>query len=49
VRVVSQAEYQDWISHQKPYLTDALKKELKMTAAKSNKVQASSNTLALNN
>jgi len=49
VRVVSQAEYQDWISHQKPYLTDALRKELKMAAAKSNKSQASSNTLALNN
>jgi len=49
VRVVSRAEYQDWISHQKPYLTDALKKQLKMAAAKSGKVQASSNTLALNN
>ncbi len=49
VRVVSRAEYQDWISHQKPYLTDALKKQLKMAAAKSGKVQTSSNTLALNN
>ena len=49
VRVVSQAEYQDWISHEKPYLTDGLKKELKMAAAKSGKAQVSSNTLALNN
>jgi cytochrome c oxidase subunit 2 len=49
VRVVSRAEYQDWISHQKPYLTDALRQQLKMAAAKSNKSQASSNTLALNN
>jgi cytochrome c oxidase subunit 2 len=49
VRVVSQAEYQDWISHQKPYLTDALKQQLKMAAAKSGKGQTSSNTLAINN
>ncbi|HZY39206.1 MAG TPA: cytochrome c oxidase subunit II [Mucilaginibacter sp.] len=49
VRVVTQAEYQDWIAHQKPYLTDALRQQLKMAAAKSGKVQASSNTLALNN
>jgi cytochrome c oxidase subunit 2 len=49
VRVVSQAEYQDWIAHQKPYLTDGLKKELKMAAAKSGKAEVSSNTLALNN
>ena len=49
VRVVSQAEYQDWISHQKPYLTEALKQQLKMAAAKSGKVPTSSNPLALNN
>ena len=49
VRVVSQAEYQDWITHQKPYLSDALKKELKMAAVKSTKAPVSSNTLALNN
>jgi len=30
VRVVTQEEYQDWLSKQKPYLTDGLKKELKM-------------------
>ncbi|RYE05131.1 MAG: cytochrome c oxidase subunit II [Rickettsiaceae bacterium] len=29
-RVVKQAEYQDWISKQKPYLNDQLKKDLKM-------------------
>jgi cytochrome c oxidase subunit 2 len=49
VRVVSQAEYQDWISHQKPYLTPALRQQLKMAAAKSNESKAPSNTLALNN
>jgi len=48
VRVVSQAEYQDWIAKQKPYLTDALKQELKIAAAKSNS-QLPSNKLALNN
>jgi cytochrome c oxidase subunit 2 len=49
VRVVSQAEYQDWISHEKPYLTPALKEQLKMAAAKSGQSKAPSNTLALNN
>ncbi len=49
VRVVSQSEFQDWITHQKPYLTDALKKEIKMAAAKSTKAPVTSNTLALNN
>ena len=29
-RVVKEAEYEDWLSKQKPYLTDQLKKELKM-------------------
>ncbi len=29
-RVVKEAEYQDWISKQKPYLNDQLKKDLKM-------------------
>ncbi|WP_462264182.1 cytochrome c oxidase subunit II [Mucilaginibacter sp.] len=29
VRVVTQEEYQTWLAHQKPYLTDQLKKELK--------------------
>jgi len=49
VRVVSQAEYQDWIAHQKPYLTPALRQQLKMAAAKSSQSKAPSNTLALNN
>jgi cytochrome c oxidase subunit 2 len=50
VRVVTQAEYQDWIAKQKPYLTDQLKKELKMAAVKpSVPGQLSSNRLALNN
>ncbi len=33
VRVVSQAEYQDWIARQKPYLTDQLRQQLKMPVA----------------
>jgi len=49
VRVVSQAEYQDWIAKQKPYLTDQLKQQLKVAAAKSASGQLSSNKLALNN
>ena len=30
VRVVTQAEYQDWIARQKPYLTDQLRQALKL-------------------
>jgi cytochrome c oxidase subunit 2 len=49
IRVVSQAEYQDWISHQKPYLTDKLKEELKMVSAKpAVNGQNAANRLALN-
>jgi cytochrome c oxidase subunit 2 len=48
VRVVSQAEYSEWIARQKPYLTDALKQELKLTA-ENQKKSISQNTLALNN
>ncbi|MGI4749550.1 MAG: cytochrome c oxidase subunit II [Janthinobacterium lividum] len=32
-RVVKEAEYQDWISKQKPYLNDQLKKDLKMAVS----------------
>jgi cytochrome c oxidase subunit 2 len=50
VRVVTQTEYQDWIANQKPYLTDAVKKELKMADVKSSGLKKiSSNRLALNN
>jgi cytochrome c oxidase subunit 2 len=50
VRVVTNAEYQDWIARQKPYLTDALKKELKLAETnQSGSKQLSSNRLALNN
>ena len=50
VRVVTQEEYQDWIAKQKPYLTDKLKQELKIAAAKPAVAgQSSSNRLALNN
>jgi cytochrome c oxidase subunit 2 len=48
VRVVSEAEYQDWLSHQKPYLSDGLKKELKL-AGTSVQANAGTNRLALNN
>ena len=47
VRVVTEAEYQDWLSHQKPYLSDQLKKELHLAdAGQQNKAQ---NRIALNN
>jgi cytochrome c oxidase subunit 2 len=50
VRVVSVAEYEDWIAKQKPYLTDALKKELKFAEIKSvNPAKQAANRLALNN
>ncbi|ASU32797.1 hypothetical protein MuYL_0897 [Mucilaginibacter xinganensis] len=50
VRVVSQAEYQEWISKQKPYLSDQLKKELHLADARpAGQVKAASNRLALNN
>lgn len=50
VRVVSQAEYQDWIARQKPYLNDRLRKELHFadSATPAAPVKAVSNTLALN-
>jgi cytochrome c oxidase subunit 2 len=48
VRVVTQAEYQDWLSHQKPYLTDQLKKELHLADAKQQK-GLTENKIALNN
>jgi cytochrome c oxidase subunit 2 len=46
VRVVSESEYNEWVAKQKPYLTDALKGELKLAAEKKN---ISTNRLALNN
>jgi len=50
VRVVSVEEYNKWIATQKPYLTDALKKELNIaTAAADQKKNLSQNRLALNN
>jgi len=48
VRVVSEAEYLEWLSHQKPYLTDGLKKELHFADAEPQKA-VSQNRLALNN
>lgn len=48
VRVVTEAEYQDWIAHQKPYLTDDLKKQLNVAATTQSK-NVQPNRLALNN
>ena len=48
VRVVTQAEYQDWISRQKPYLTDKLKEELHLADA-GQKKSVGQNRIALNN
>jgi cytochrome c oxidase subunit 2 len=48
VRVVTESEYQAWLTRQKPYLNDALKKELHFASA--NETQNSvSNRLASNN
>jgi len=50
VRVVTQAEYQDWIARQKPYLTEQLRKELHFADNKpATAVPSASNRLALNN
>ncbi len=46
-RVVKEAEYQDWISKQKPYLNDQLKKDLKMAIAQP-KMLGLKNKLAFN-
>ncbi len=47
VRVVTEAEYQDWLSHQKPYLSDQLKKELHL--ADGGQQDKAQNRIALNN
>jgi cytochrome c oxidase subunit 2 len=52
VRVVSEEEYLEWLAKQKPYLTDALKKELKMpvdTTTIARQKNITPNRLALNN
>lgn len=49
VRVVTEAEYQSWLSRQKPYLNDALRKELHFASADNAQSGASTNRLALNN
>jgi len=48
IRVVTEDEYQQWLSKQKPYLTDGLKKELKLADAGQQK-SGVTNRLALNN
>jgi cytochrome c oxidase subunit 2 len=50
VRIVTEAEYQQWIARQKPYLTDALKKQLNLAATTSQQNGSiKPNRLALNN
>jgi cytochrome c oxidase subunit 2 len=48
VRIVTEAEYNNWLAKQKPYLSDALKKELKL-ADNGQPKEAAQNRLALNN
>jgi cytochrome c oxidase subunit 2 len=48
VRVVTEGEYTQWLAKQKPYLTPALRTELKLAAADQNK-SITNNRLALNN
>jgi cytochrome c oxidase subunit 2 len=48
VRVVTQDEYNQWVAHLKPYLTPALRTELKLAQADQNK-SITENRLALNN
>lgn len=48
VRIVTEAEYQTWLSQQKPYLNDALKKDLGLAGAEQKKSEEK-NRLALNN
>jgi len=47
-RVVKEAEYQDWLSKQKLYLSDQLRKELKMTVEPQPADSVSKNKLAFN-
>lgn len=47
VRVVTEAEYQAWLTQQKPYLSDALKKEINFATTADKKSET--NRLALNN
>ncbi|TSJ42786.1 cytochrome c oxidase subunit II [Mucilaginibacter corticis] len=48
VRVVTEGEYNQWLAKQKPYLTPALRTELKLAAADQKK-SITQNRLALNN
>jgi len=48
VRVVSEGEYQDWLAHQKPYLSDQLKKELHLADTDLPK-KSTDNRIASNN
>ena len=48
VRVVGEDEYQAWLAHQKPYLSDQLKKELKLADA-GQQDKGTENKVVLNN
>jgi len=48
VVVVTESEYQDWLSHQKPYMSDQIKKELHLADA-GQPESAAKNRIALNN
>ncbi|MBS1531794.1 MAG: cytochrome c oxidase subunit II [Bacteroidetes bacterium] len=48
VMVVTESEYQEWLSHQKPYLNDQIKQELHLAGASQQK-GAAQNRIALNN
>ena len=49
VRVVSQSEYQEWISRQKSYFSDQAKKDLHIADASSGQNKLTQNRVALNN
>jgi cytochrome c oxidase subunit 2 len=48
IRVVTQPEYETWLAQQKPYLSDPLKKELKMAVDTTPTQKAPDKKLALN-
>ena len=49
IMVVSDAEYQEWLSHQKPYVGDQLKKEWKLADVSPKKDLPENKRIAINN
>jgi len=49
IRVVSDAEYQEWLAHQKPYVSGPVKEEWKLAEAKDIKTVKENNRVAINN